>query len=88
MALLPAVALAGIAVLTAVYCTRAMDEASLNDTELPNMAPLFYTVLVFELVAAIYLMVNSLKLSHRVAGPAYRICKSSNASAAATSRSP
>ena len=75
MALWPAVALAGIAVLTAVYCSRAMDEASANDTELPNLAPLFYTVLAFELIAAIYLMVNSLKISHRVAGPVYRLCK-------------
>jgi hypothetical protein len=76
MALWPAVALAGIAVLTAVYCSRAMDEASANDTELPNLAPLFYAVLAFELIAAIYLMVNSLKISHRVAGPVYRLCKS------------
>jgi hypothetical protein len=75
MALWPAVALASIAVLTAVYCTRVMDEAVANDTEMPNMAPLFYVVLAFELIAAIYLMVNSLKISHRVAGPVYRICK-------------
>jgi hypothetical protein len=33
-------------------------------------------VIAFELVAAVFLMINSLKISHRVAGPSYRICKS------------
>jgi hypothetical protein len=76
MALMPAIALAAIAVLTAVWCSRTMEEAYANDTELPNLSPLFYLVVAFELIAALYLMVNSLKVSHRVAGPAYRICKS------------
>jgi hypothetical protein len=76
MALTPSLALAAIAVLTAVWCTRTMEAAALEEAELPNLTPVFYVVVAFELVAAIYLMVNSLKISHRVAGPAYRICKS------------
>lgn len=76
MALLPAIALGGIAVFTGVYCTRLMDQAIAMDTELPALMPLFYLVIAFELLAAIFLMVNSLKISHKVAGPAYRICKS------------
>ena len=76
MALMPAIALAAIAVFTALYCSRAMEEAYANDSELPNLSPLFYLVIAFELVAALFLMVNSLRFSHRVAGPAYRICKS------------
>ncbi len=76
MALLPAVGLAFVAVLTAVWCTRVMDEAMATDSELPNLMPLFYVVIVFEILAGATLLTNSLKVSHRVAGPAYRICKS------------
>lgn len=76
MALMPALALAAIAIVTAYWCSNTMAEASANDAELPNLSPVFFLVVVFELVAAVYLMVNSLKVSHRVAGPAYRICKS------------
>lgn len=76
MALLPAIALAGIATFTGIYCSRLMDQAIAMDSELPGLMPLFYLVIAFELLAAIFLMVNSLKISHKVAGPAYRICKS------------
>ncbi|MGE3172059.1 MAG: hypothetical protein AB7O97_05485 [Planctomycetota bacterium] len=75
MALLPGIALAGIAVFTGVYCARLMDEAMATDTELPGLMPLFYLVIAFELLAAVFLMVNSLKISHKVAGPAYRLTK-------------
>ncbi len=75
MALLPAIALAGIAVFTGIYCSRLMDQAIAMDSELPGLMPLFYLVIAFELLAAVFLMANSLKISHKVAGPAYRICK-------------
>ena len=76
MALVPAIALAGIAVFTGIYCTRLMDQAIAMDSELPALMPLFYLVIAFELMAAVFMLVNSLKVSHKVAGPAYRICKS------------
>lgn len=76
IALYPALALAVIAIFTAVYCTRLMDEAMAADTDMPNLMPLFYLVISFELLAGIFLLGNSLKVSHKVAGPAYRICKS------------
>ena len=76
MALLPSIALAGIAVFTGFYVKGMMTEAIATDSELPNLMPLFYLVIIFELMAAVFLMVNSLKISHKVAGPAYRICKS------------
>lgn len=76
MTLLPGVVLAGIAVFTAVYVTRAMNHATATGSELPDLMPLFYLVIVFELLAAVFLLANSLKASHLVAGPAYRICKS------------
>lgn len=76
IALYPALALAVIAIFTAVYCTRLMDEAMAADSDMPNLMPLFYLVISFELLAGIFLLGNSLKVSHKVAGPAYRICKS------------
>ena len=76
MTLLPGVVLAGIAVFTAVYVTRAMNHATATGSELPDLMPLFYLVIVFQLLAAVFLLANSLKASHLVAGPAYRICKS------------
>ena len=76
MTLLPGIVLAGIAVFTAVYVTRVMNHATATDAELPDLMPLFYLVIVFELLAAVFLLANSLKASHLVAGPAYRICKS------------
>jgi hypothetical protein len=75
-ALLPAIALAAIAVTTAVYCSRLINESVPIDGDQGSMMPLFYLVLAFELMAAVFLMYSSLKMSHRVAGPAYRICRS------------
>jgi hypothetical protein len=76
MAWMPAVALAAIAILTGLYCSRLMTEAIETDSDLPVLGPLFSFVLAFELVAAVFLMINALKVSHRVAGPAHNICKS------------
>jgi len=76
MALLPGIALAGIAIFTGIYVHGLMDPAIATDTELPNLMPLFYLVIVFELLAAVFLVANSLKISHLIAGPAHRICKS------------
>lgn len=76
MALIPAAALIGIAILTAIYASRVAEEALATDTELPDMMPLFYLVIAFEVMAGFIMVVNSLRVSHTVAGPAYRICKS------------
>jgi len=76
MALFPAIALAVIAIVTGVWCTRIMDDAMTADAELPDMMPLFYLVIGFELLAGGFLAFTSLKVSHRIAGPAYRLCKS------------
>lgn len=75
MALIPAAALIGIAILTAIYASRVTDEALATDSELPNLMPLFYLVIAFEVMAGVIMVINSLRVSHTVAGPAYRICK-------------
>lgn len=76
MAALPAVAMAGIAVFTGIYCSSVMDEALELDAELPDLMPLIWLVIGFEVIAAGVLLVSSLKISHTIAGPAYRIQKS------------
>jgi methyl-accepting chemotaxis protein len=76
VALIPAIALGSIAVFTAIYCTRLMDEAMATDSELPSLLPMFYLVVAFELLAGIFLVFNSVRISHKVAGPAYRLSKS------------
>lgn len=76
MAALPAVAIAGIAVFTGVYCSHVMEEALQLDSELPDLMPLIWLVISFEVFSAGILLVSSLKISHTIAGPAYRIQKS------------
>lgn len=76
MAVLPAAALVGIAAFTGLYCWSALQDARQLDPELPDLMPLIYAVLAVEVMAAGFLLVNSIRISHTVAGPAYRIQKS------------
>lgn len=76
MALIPGAALIGVAILTAIYASRITREALATDSDLPDVMPLFYLVIAFEVVAGFIMVINSLRVSHTVAGPAYRICKS------------
>jgi len=76
MAAIPAAALAGIAVFTGLYCADVLEEARALDQELPDLMPLIWLVMAFELVAACLLVMHALRLSHTIAGPAYRIGKS------------
>lgn len=76
IALFPAVALGIIAVVTGIWCSNALEQAIAADRDMPNLMPLVYTVISFEVLAAVFLLLNSLRVSHRVAGPAYRIRKS------------
>lgn len=76
MAGLPAIAMAGIAAFTGVYCQTVMDEARMFDSDMPDLMPLIWLVIAFEVFAAAILIYHSLRISHTVAGPAYRIQKS------------
>jgi methyl-accepting chemotaxis protein len=76
MTALPAAVLAGIAVFTGFYCSDVLTEARALDQELPDLMPLIWLVMAFELVAAGMLVMHALRLSHTIAGPAYRIAKS------------
>lgn len=76
MAGLPAIAMAGIAAFTGVYCQTVMDEARMFDSDMPDLMPLIWLVIAFEVFAAGILIYHSLRISHTVAGPAYRLKKS------------
>lgn len=76
IALFPAIALGLIAVVTGIWCSNALEQAIATDRDMPNLMPLVYTVISFEVLAGVFLLLNSVRVSHRVAGPAYRICKS------------
>ncbi|GAB4138048.1 MAG: hypothetical protein Fur0037_03570 [Planctomycetota bacterium] len=75
-AVLPALALGAVAVVTAIWCNGTMNRALEIDPLLPNLTPLIYVSSAFQVVAGVLLVLSTLKVSHRVAGPAYRICKS------------
>ncbi len=75
ISLFPTLALAATTVLLAIFCQKLTDEALVADVELPSLVPLFITVMGFVLVSVMFLLYNALKISHRIAGPIYRICK-------------
>ena len=75
ISLFPTLALAATTILLAVFCQKLTDEALLADIELPSLVPLLITVMGFVLVSVMFLLYNALKISHRIAGPIYRICK-------------
>ena len=75
ISLFPTLALAATTILLAVFCQKLTDEALLADIELPSLVPLLITVMGFVLVSVMFLLYNALKISHRIAGPIYRLCK-------------
>ncbi len=76
ISLFPTLALAATTILLSIFCQKLTDEALVADVELPSLVPLFITVMGFVLVSVMFLLYNALKISHRIAGPIYRICQS------------
>ncbi len=72
----PMSALAATSVVVAWFCDRLVEESLSYDIELPGLIPLLVSVLVFCAVSCFVIAVRGLRFSHRVAGPAYRICRS------------
>ena len=75
ISLFPTLALAATTVLLAVFCQKLTDEALVADIELPSLVPLLMTTMVFVFVSVLFLLYNALKISHRIAGPIYNICR-------------
>jgi hypothetical protein len=76
ISLFPILGLVAAIIAAAVFCTALMHEEALAETDAPSMVPLFYLVLAFELLAGGFFVFSALRESHRIAGPAYRICES------------
>jgi hypothetical protein len=74
--MVPAVALVLVTAVVTVLCRRLLEEAAQAEVELPTLLPLFVALMIFMVSACGALFVQAFRLSHRVAGPAYRICQS------------
>ena len=76
VSLVPTIGLALACVIVAVFCRRLLGEAMRADAQLPSLVPLFLSLLGFVIVSAIVVVLQALRFSHRIAGPAYRLLKS------------
>jgi hypothetical protein len=74
--LVPTVGLAISTMVVAFFCRRLLWEALRADASLPSLVPLLVAVLSFFVVCSLVMAVQGLRFSHRIAGPAHRICKS------------
>ena len=74
--LVPAIALAMTSLVAAIFCQRLVHEAQRFDVELANVLPLLCTLLVFVAVSGAVILLQAVRVSHRIAGPAYRITMS------------
>ncbi len=76
VSLIPTLGLALCTLIVAVFCRRLLGEATEHDVDLPSLVPLFFALLGFTLASAAVVVFQALRLSHRIAGPAYRLIKS------------
>lgn len=74
--LFPSIALAATTLVVAVFCRRLLGEAARAEVELPSLLPLFVALLTFVVTSGLVILVQALRFSHRVSGPAYRLTKS------------
>lgn len=74
--LVPTIGLAMSTMVVAVFCRRLLSESLTVDAELPSLVPLLVSVLLFFTICSLVMAVQGLRFSHRIAGPAYRLCKS------------
>lgn len=73
---IPAIGMASAMVVVCYFTYQVYREAIISDVRLDGLIPLFLSVSVFLIVTSVFLFSNSIKISHLVAGPAYRICQS------------
>ena len=74
--IVPTVGLAVSTMIVAIFCRRLLTESLRVDAELPSLIPLLLAVLLFFVICSIVMAIQGLRFSHRIAGPAYRLCKS------------
>src|SRR5688572_11483228 len=76
VSLMPTLGLTIATVMVGFLCRRVLEEAIVAEVELPTLLPLFGAVLFFIVTAGAVVLIQALNLSHRVAGPMYRIIES------------
>lgn len=74
--LVPVLALLLNSVILAVLAVQLMGEAERAGTELPSIPLLFAAIGVLVVTAPALLILQAIRYSHRVAGPAYRVKRS------------
>lgn len=75
MTLVPMVMLLGVAASSVIYVS-SLDTAFESEVVVAGGIPMLTLMLGFQLLAGYFMLIHALRASHRVAGPAYRICKS------------
>lgn len=75
VSLAPAVALAIATVLISMFCFRLQSEAVAARVQLPSLTPLLITLFGFVAVASLFIMLNAMRISNRVSGPAHNIAR-------------
>lgn len=76
VSLMPTLGLTIATVMVGFLCRRVLEEAAVAEVELPTLLPLFGAILFFIVTAGAVVVIQALNLSHRVAGPMYRINES------------
>jgi hypothetical protein len=76
VAFYPSLGLAVATVLVTIFSYRLFVEADQAGIYLGNLLPMFLAIVFFQAFAGVFLLYHTLILSHRVSGPAYRLCKS------------
>ena len=72
----PAIGLSLAMIAVCYFSYLLYREATVLDMRLEGLMPLFLSVSAFVLVSTVFLVSNSVKISHLVAGPAFRLCQS------------
>ena len=75
VSLLPAAALMVAVIMMTLFCFRLEREAEAASVQLPSLTPLLLTIFGFAVVATAFIMSNAMRVSNRVAGPAFNICR-------------
>jgi methyl-accepting chemotaxis protein len=76
MTVAPAVGLSVMMIAVCFFCHQVYQHSIDAGVEIKGLMPLFISVSGFVLVAAAFLVSSALMTSHRIAGPAYRLCQS------------
>ena len=76
LSVLPAVGLSLMVMLVTVFCNQLYRQSLVAQAELDALIPLLLSVSGLSFVTIVFIAWSAFRLSHRIAGPMYRICTS------------